>query len=114
MNKEDDMKKTTIAGIVTLIIILSSGTTWYIQDVGTKTSCRNGFEYITQGEYEGYYSCTTNSGMRYELCFEVYNSTNTENYWCKKGTKVEVPIEVPYIIDSHEGNWKCSEGCEKV
>ncbi len=110
------MNKTTIGGIVTLIIILSSGITWKIQDTGTKTSCRNGFEYVTNGEYEGYYSCTTSSGIRYELCFEVYNSTTgKENYWCKKGVKVEVPIEVPYKTGSHKGNWKCqSDGCEIV
>lgn len=87
------MKKITIGGIVILIIFLSSGTTWYIQDAETKTSCRNGFEYVSNGEYEGYYSCTTSSGIRYELCFDVYNSTNTENYWCKKGIKIEVPSE---------------------
>ena len=97
------MNKTAVGGILTLIIILSSGTTWYVQDLGTKTSCRNGFEEVTQGEYEGYHSCTTTSGIRYELCFEVYNSSNTENYWCKKGFKVEVPEEPSIKQSTHSG-----------
>ena len=107
-----------------MTILLAIGTTIYVKDSGTKTSCRNGFEYILDGEYEGYHSCTTSSGIRYELCFEVYNSTTgKENYWCKKGIKVEVPIEViverivevPYITGSHEGNWKCPpKGCEVI
>ena len=110
------MNKTTIGVIEFVIILLSVGTTIYIKDAGTKTSCRNGFEYILNGEYEGYHSCTTSSGIRYELCFEVYNSsTGRVNYWCKKGIKVEVPIEVPYITGSHKGNWKCPpKGCEII
>ncbi len=88
------MKKLTIGGIVTLIIILSSATTYYIQDLKEKTSCRNGFDYVDSGEFEGYYKCVTKTRARYELCFEVYNSTNTENYWCRKGKLVEVPVEI--------------------
>jgi len=92
------MKKTTIAGIVTLLIALSSGTTYYIQDRGEKTSCRNGFEYVESGEFEGYYSCETSTSTRYEMCFEVYNSSNTENYWCKRGNLTK---EIPqYTVKS--------------
>jgi len=88
------MNKITIGGIVLAMILTSLGTI-YVKDLGTKTSCRAGFEYVTKGEYEGYHSCTTISGIRYELCFEVYNSSNTENYWCEKGVKVEVQTEIP-------------------
>ena len=88
------MKKITIGGIVTLIILLSSGTTYYINDLGEKTSCRNGFEYVTSGEFEGYYKCETKSSTRYEMCFNVYNSANTENYWCKRGKIVKIEDKV--------------------
>ena len=103
------MRKITIAGIVTLIIILSSGTTWYVQDLETKTGCRRGWEYA-----DGYYSCTTSSGIRYETCFEVYDSANTENYWCKKGVRVEPPI---VSNKPAKGDWICPKRpnpCKKV
>ena len=88
------MKKITykyLSGILTLILI-TSGTTYFITESGEKTSCRNGFEYIESGEYEGYYSCQTATSTRYEMCFEVYNSSNTENYWCKKGVLIKEEI----------------------
>ncbi len=92
-----------LSGILTLILVLT-GATLYIQDSGTKTSCRVGFEYIDSGEWEGYYKCETKSSTRYEICFEVYNSANTENYWCKKGTIVKVEKELKSeSIKSAEG-----------
>ena len=121
------MNKTTIGGIVTLIIILSSGTTWYIQDSETKTYCKSGFVEVLEGEYEGYHSCTTSSGIRYELCFDVYDSTTgRENYWCKIGLKVEIPkevivekiIEVPVKTNTQSGRLeRCGPrniGCETI
>ena len=102
------MNKTTIGGIVTMLIILSSGATWYVQDLGTKTGCRAGWEYIESGEQEGKYKCVTQSGERYETCFEVYNSSGTENYWCKKGMVVK--LDKDYIASSKD--WLCSySGC---
>ena len=88
MNK---MSKKIIAGIITLIIFLSGGTIIYIQDLGTKTGCHAGWVYEDVGEHEGYYKCLTQSNVRYEICFDVYNSSNTENYWCKKGLIIENP-----------------------
>jgi len=109
------MKKTTITGIVTLIIALSSGATYYIIDTGERTSCRNGFEYVDNGEFEGYYSCETATATRYEMCFEVYNSSNTENYWCKRGNLTK---EIPqYTIKSESsGEWfDCvPDGCKAI
>ena len=88
-----ELNKISIAGIITLLITLSSGVTWYIQDAGTKTSCKTGFQYVNEGMYEGYYVCKTASGDRYEMCYEVWNSANTQNYWCQKGIiiKREIP-----------------------
>ena len=112
------MKKTTIGGIVTLIILLSSGTTWYVQDLGTKTGCRGGWDYIASEAYEGYYGCTTLSGIRYETCFEVYDSGNTENYWCKKGVKVEIEKEIKVSSNQPvKGDYICSkrpDSCKEV
>jgi len=89
-----EKKTITIAGIITLLIILSSGTTLYVQDLGTKTGCRAGWEYVDYGVQEGKFKCVTSSGERYQVCFEVYDSSNTENYWCKKGVLVEFEKEV--------------------
>ena len=99
-----------ITGILTVLIFISSGTVYYIVDSGTKTSCKAGFEYAEMGEFEGYYSCTTLSGKRYEMCFEVYNSSNTENYWCRKGILVEQK-EIPkesLQLSSGSGNIHCT------
>ncbi len=75
-----DKKYINILGVIILLII-SGAAGYYIKDTGEKTYCRAGFqEYNTT-----HWSCETSAGFRYELCFEVYNSTNTENYWCKKG-----------------------------
>ena len=115
------MEKTIIAGIITAIIILSSGTTLFLQSLGTKTGCRAGWQYTDQGEYEGYYGCTTLSGIRYQVCFSVYNSSNTGNYWCEKAKLVEkniTIIEEKIIINPPQpGDWQCNErgiGCKQV
>ena len=95
-------KQLTIGAFIVIALI---GTTYYIQDLEEKTGCRRGWDYIDNGEFKGYYGCTTNSGVRYETCFDVYNSVNTENYWCKKGIRVESPK-----ISSNQptkGDWIC-------
>jgi hypothetical protein len=83
------MEYKTIAGILTLLIIISAGTL-YIEDRGEKTGCRAGWEYVEQGEYEGQWVCKTQSSARYETCFNIKNSSNTLNYWCEKGLLVRV------------------------
>jgi len=93
-------EKIVYGGIATLLIILSSGITYYVQDSGTKTSCLKGWEYVNEGSYEGYYRCLTATSVRYEMCFEVYNSSNTVNYWCKKG--VLVKTEEKKIVNSNK------------
>lgn len=110
-----DKKQITYGGIITLLIILSSGTTWYIQDLNIKTGCRAGWEYIDNGIYEGYYKCSTSSGERYEICFEVYDSSNTENYWCRKGVliKEEKSDETENI--RNQGGYYCKyDGCTPI
>lgn len=105
--------KITISGIVTLIILLSSGTTYFIQDRGEKTSCRNGFEYVESGEFEGYYKCVTTTNVRYEMCFEVYNSANTENYWCERGKIVKTEIRIK--TSTRPSTERCTpKGCEFI
>lgn len=109
------MEKTTIAGIITLIIALSSGTTYYITDTNEKTSCRNGFEYVNSGDFEGYYSCETSTATRYEMCFEVYNSSNTENYWCKRGNLTrEIPQYIVKSTPSEEWFDCVPDGCKPI
>ena len=99
------MKKITIAGIVTLIIVLTSGITYQIQSLNEKTGCRNGWEYVESGEFEGYFGCTTQSRVRYQVCFEVYDSANTKNYWCEKGKIVKVEDKKE---NSYSGKvWEC-------
>jgi hypothetical protein len=108
-------KKTLIGGVMLALIILSSGVTYYVKEGETKTSCKKGWVLELIGDYTGQYSCTTSSSIRYETCFEVYNSSNTQNYWCKKGVMVEIPIieKVPYLIN--EGAWLCNnKGCTPI
>lgn len=75
----------TLSGIILAVIIMSGGTVYLLEDAGTKTGCRNGWEYVSSGENEGHFKCVTQAGERFEWCYEVYNSSNTENYWCKRG-----------------------------
>ncbi|GAG76286.1 unnamed protein product [marine sediment metagenome] len=109
------MEKKTIAGILTLVIVLSTGTTLFIEDLGEKTGCRRGWEYVGSGEYEGYFVCKTSSSSRYEICHDVYNSSNTENYWCRKGVLVK-PKDDGIIRDyPTSGDWLCSpDGCTPI
>ena len=78
-----------LGGIVTLLIALSSGVTWYIQDAGTKTSCKTGWIYVETGNYEGYYKCSTSTGDRFESCYSITDSSNTKNYWCQRGNIIK-------------------------
>jgi len=104
------MEKKLIGGIITLVILLSSGITYYVQDSGTKTGCRAGWEYVNLGVHEGYYKCVTKSGERFQVCFEVYNSANTENYWCKKGVLVKIPETT-----TSSQQWNCNyERCVPI
>ncbi len=107
----ENKEKTIIGGIMLVLITISSGVTFYLSDSGTKTSCRRGWEYT-----DGYYSCTTNSGIRYETCFEVYDSANTKNYWCKKGARVEIESLVNSNLPT-KGDYICPKrpnSCQKV
>ena len=80
-----------ISGIMVLLLMLG-GTTYYIQDTGNKGRCITGWDLQESGEFQGQYKCQTNSSTRYQTCFDVYNSVNTENYWCKKGVLVKSEI----------------------
>lgn len=87
-----EINKQTIAGIIITVILLSSGTTYYIKETGSRTKCMSSWELIDSGEYEGYYGCTTNSGVRKQLCANVYDSgTGRINYWCDKGVLIDGP-----------------------
>ena len=82
--------------------------------LGTKTGCRAGWEEVVDGEYIGYNKCVTNAGERYQLCFDVYDSANTENYWCEKGEIEEIPEkEIEKVNGIHSTNrLHCtSKGC---
>ena len=93
--------KQLIGGILVLVMMTTGGTV-YVKDLGTKTGCRAGFEYVDSGEFEGQFRCVTQSSTRYETCFEVYNSSNTENYWCRKGVLIDV--EEPQVIKKPRGS----------
>ena len=101
---------------ISLVLLIITGGYIYIEDAGSKTSCRAGWLDITTGEYEGYHKCITNSGDRVQLCYDVYNSSNTENYWCQKGKiKIiddEIPIE-EFKYKAPAGDIHCDyKGCE--
>ena len=101
-----------ISGIIILVISLSSGATYYLEEVGSKTGCRAGWGYVSEGEFEGQYKCVTKSGSRFEWCFEVYNSSNTENYWCKKGNVVIVEKGEEQLRNANSNVIVCNkQGC---
>ncbi len=62
-------------------IILATGTILFIFSLFSNTACRAGWEFHN----ETHYKCITQAGERYQVCYDVYNSANTPNYWCAKG-----------------------------
>jgi len=106
-----EMSNKVIAGIVTLLVLLSSGTTLFIENLGEKTSCKNGWTLMEVGEHEGEYVCyTKTSEPRYELCYRIYDSSNTENYWCEKGKIVETKESIenpPVLVKSNGREYQC-------
>ncbi len=105
-----EISKLLFAGILTVVMALSSGTTLYIQDEGSATGCRAGWEPYTSGELEGYYKCVTATAVRTELCYEVYDSANTPNYWCRKGKLAEAPSDSAaeaVKVNANGKSWQC-------
>ncbi len=110
------LKKTYkwISGILLALVVLASGTI-YIQSTGERTACRAGWVDLD----DGYYKCVTasNPAGRIQLCYDVYNSANTENYWCEKGTLVEQKTE-PIINPPSKEGFVCSRanegGCKVI
>ena len=84
-----DTKYFAIGGILTLIIALTTGTTMYIQSLGTKTTCSTGWE-----EYNSTHSvCNAAKTPRFEVCFKITDSKTVGNYYCEKGKIVFVEAE---------------------
>jgi len=95
------MKKTTyklFSGILTAVVLFMIGDnvydTYYVQDAGTKTGCRNGWIDVEDLEFRDQWGCQTASGIRYEACFKIWNSSNTKNYWCQRGILVNIEEEI--------------------
>ncbi len=112
-----EINKKLLAGILTAVVFLSTGIVLYIQDAGTRTGCRAGWEPFTSGELEGYYKCTTASAVRTELCFDVFDSANTPNYWCQRGKLVDEPapsVSLDIKISANGKNWLCPTDEGKV
>jgi hypothetical protein len=80
----------TIGGILTLVIALTAGSTIYLQSLGTKTSCSTGWNEFN----ETHSVCNAAKTPRYEMCFRVYDSTNTAKYWCEKGKLIDNPEQI--------------------
>jgi hypothetical protein len=81
-----EITKSNLGGLVLLAILLSTGTTLYVQDAGSKTSCSTGWNIVESGVNEGQYYCSISN--KYQLCFDIKNSSSTKDYWCEKGTSV--------------------------
>ena len=76
-----------------MLLVFAGTGTIYIQSLDERTGCRAGWIELE----DGYYKCVTKSNPdgRKELCFDIYNSANTENYWCEKGKIVKIEKETP-------------------
>jgi len=110
-----------IIGILSVILILSNGAQYVLNETGEVSRCYSGWEFQETGEHEGMYACQTASDIRYSYCSEVYNTTTGRvNFYCKEA--IPVLIETEVIIDSeikpnNQGvsKWLCSiDGCEAI
>lgn len=110
-----ELNKLSMAGIMTLVMVLSTGASYYVQSLDSRTGCRAGWVYESEGKMEGYHKCITASNIRYETCFDVYGSANTQNYWCEKGKFVEVETEERSIAETNRRRFICTyKGCENI
>lgn len=82
------METKNVGGLILALVMLSSGATLYLQDTGSKSSCVSGWTY----KGDGIWSC----GARVNYCYDVYNSSNTANYWCKIGKPL-----VPEVLNNN-------------
>lgn len=101
-----------IMGILGVILILTNGTQYALNETGKTSRCYSGWEFQESGEHEGAYSCSTTSSVRYMYCSEVYNSSSgRNNFYCKEAIPVMIGIENP-IIPGGEGA-TCADGVKR-
>lgn len=81
-----EMQKVAYGGILILVMVFSTGITWYIKDTGNNRVCSTGW--ILGGD--GYYNCASRPDIKY-LCYDIRDSSNTKNYWCDEGEKIFPP-----------------------
>ena len=84
-----ETKTIQIGGVVTILLLLLGGTTIYIQDAGSKTSCNDGWRIQINGKY------LCNNTSKTEICFNTSaraSSPYTPNYWCQRGKIVNVTL----------------------
>ena len=109
-----------IIGILSIILVLSNGAQYTLNETGKTSRCYGGWEFQETGEHEGSYSCTTASDIRYMYCSEVYDSSNGRiNFYCMEAIPVLIDQEViTPIMPSPNHNvksWLCSiEGCAGI
>jgi len=101
-----------------LLVVASSGATFVLNDTGKNLRCSNSWSFIDSGEFEGQYSCSSNSGVRYSYCASVRDTASGRlNYWCDEAVPVlvEVPVVVDPVLDNsvRKGSYDCYVGgCE--
>ena len=84
-----EIKNTTLAGLVVVLLILGSGVTYVLKPTGNYRTCSSGWSLEQSGINEGKFSCSVRSGVYYD-CSSVRDSSKTNGYYCDEATRVEV------------------------
>jgi hypothetical protein len=97
--------KIIYGGVTLFLMLLSTGTTIYLQETGKNIACKTGWVLQDDGQYK----CQLSASVKLSYCTEVWDSANTKNYWCKEATLVV--IEEQQIKSSAKQEVCTPQGC---
>jgi hypothetical protein len=108
------MENKTIALIFGIVLIISNGAQYMLNDTGKDLRCYSGWDFQETGEYEGQYSCETSTGDRHSYCSDVRDSkTGRNNFWCDEAIPVFIEHDDESFVWGQQ--YKCTnDGCIKI
>ena len=99
-----------------ILMVASSGATFLLNDTGKNLRCSDGWSFIESGEFEGQYSCSSSSGVRYSYCASVRDTAaGRVGYWCDEAVPVYIEPDPGPIktLGRGSGSYNCFvDGCK--
>ena len=110
------MNTKIIIGILGVLLVLSNGAQYMLNDTGKSLRCSTGWTFVETGEFEGQYMCKTATTLRYSYCSRTWDTkTGRKNYYCAEAIPVFIESEEKGYDSSQAGEqWSCPVGGECV